>query len=47
MVVTKEVLLADIEQKKAQIIALSGTIEYAQSLIKYIEKEDKKEDKKA
>jgi hypothetical protein len=45
MQITKEVLLADIEQKKQQVYELMGVIKYTESLIKYLETEEsKKED---
>lgn len=47
MIVTKEILQKDIEQKKHNISDLLAAIQYAESLIEFLGKEeDKKEENK-
>lgn len=44
MIITKENLLADIENSKTKISELVGIIKYSEQLIKYLEKEEPKKE---
>lgn len=45
MEITKEILMADLENYKAHVQELLGVIKYTKSLIEFIEKKGKEEKK--